>query len=128
MSILKKNLLGKNVIITAIKFTLLLENNSFVGCCNEYIFVFSHINKLTLKFSCNGCQYSATTKGNLDIHIKGIHQKLKPYKCSECGYASSTKGNLDTHIKGVHNKIKGHQCNHCEYAATTKGNLAQHIR
>ena len=81
-----------------------------------------------LQFSCEQCHYSATTKGNLEIHIRGVHEKRKPFKCTDCDYASATKGNLDIHVKGVHKKIKAYQCNQCEYAATTKGNLDQHVR
>ena len=50
------------------------------------------------KFRCDKCPYAASRKGTLQIHVKGVHEKVKPYQCEKCSYTASQKGNLDCEI------------------------------
>ena len=36
---------------------------------------------LKKKFKCEVCPYAASTKQHLQRHLKGVHEKSKPYKC-----------------------------------------------
>ena len=63
-------------------------------------------------FPCPGCDYKATAKGNLQMHIK---------------FCSRWKNNRQMHIKAIH-KGEKFQCTDCDYKATAKGNLQMHIK
>ena len=43
-------------------------------------------------------------------HIMSVHLKKKDNKCEECGKEFSQKGNLGIHIKNVHRKVKPFEC------------------
>jgi hypothetical protein len=45
-------------------------------------------------------------KGDLEIHIKSIHAKIRDKKCPHCDHMTYEKGNLEKHIKAVHEKIR----------------------
>ena len=78
------------------------------------------------RFSCEHCNYKATTNGNLDRHVKSIHDGVK-YSCEHCDYKASDKGNLKTHVQSIHDGVK-YKCEHCGYKATTKCSLVQHVK
>ena len=79
-------------------------------------------------YKCDLCEYSCSLKSNLDRHIESVHYKIKNYKCDICEYSCSTKSDLDKHIKQIHNKIKDNECNLCEYSCSTKSTLNKHIK
>merc|ERR1712156_936755 len=76
---------------------------------------------------CNQCNYAATQRGSLKIHILAIHAKAKPYKCLSCEYSATTKGAMNQHVTGVHSGIKPFACHQCSYASSFKHNLKTHI-
>ena len=67
-----------------------------------------------------------THKGNLNTHIKSIHEG-KTYQCQLCEQKFTQKGSLNTHIKSIH-EGKTYHCQHCEQRFTQKGNLSTHIK
>lgn len=106
-------------------------------------------------YKCDLCQYSATHKINLSVHIKNVHLKEKLYPCNICDYKAALKITLSRHVEHVHaarriictdcNKsIKQtnlakhrkvfhsgiqpqHKCNICTFQTIYKSNLMQHI-
>ena len=52
---------------------------------------------------------------------------LESHECSQCDYKATQQGNLQTHIKSVHEGQK-FPCPHCEYKATRKTLLGSHIK
>ena len=36
------------------------------------------------KFVCGHCGFTSISKSNLEIHVKGVHLKTKPFKCNQC--------------------------------------------
>ena len=108
------------------------------------------------KFKCEQCPFSFAHKNALNLHIKGVHEKIRNYDCAMCGFATTLKGNLKqhlelvhrlghrkfecrqcpfstglkgslkNHIEAVHEKKRNHVCDKCGYAASQKGNLDHH--
>jgi hypothetical protein len=84
--------------------------------------------KCNTKFKCDKCDYKCSTKSNLNIHIKQVHDKIKDIKCNLCDYKCSRKYDLNKHIKSVHDKIKDIKCDLCEFKCSQKVNLDRHIK
>lgn len=80
------------------------------------------------KFECDQCDYKCSTNGNLQKHIKSVHDKIKDYACDKCKFKSSTNVDLQKHIKNVHNKAKDFGCDQCDAKFSTNGNLQRHIK
>ena len=80
----------------------------------------------TRKFACNRCDTSFTQIGNLNVHIKSVHLKVK-FNCEFCDYQSTRKGNLERHINSLHLHLKPLQCNECDYSCAESGHLKTHI-
>jgi uncharacterized Zn-finger protein len=76
----------------------------------------------------DGCNYMCSRKGDLNRHIKSVHDKIKDHECDLCEFKCSNKSDLTTHIKVVHDKIKDHECVDCGYTFSNKGTLKQHIK
>ena len=50
-------------------------------------------------------------KSQLNTRLKMIHQQIKDHKCQDCNKLFSRKGDRDVHIKSVHQKLKCQDCN-----------------
>ena len=74
-----------------------------------------------IRFECEECDYSASTKYNLSRHMMK-HTGKKPFKCDECDYSSSQKSNLNTH-KMIHTGEKPFKCDECDYSSSWKSHL-----
>ena len=55
------------------------------------------------EFKCPHCGKIISTKGNLKIHINGVHEGIK-FGCNECDYKAAQKPVLMNHIKAKHEK------------------------
>ena len=73
------------------------------------------------KFKCEKCPYEAP-QCLLNIHIMGVHDKIKNHVCEVCEAAFTVKKDLRKHEKAVHLKIKEHDCNICGLAFSHRGN------
>ena len=54
-----------------------------------------------IRHPCEQCDYQATTKGNLTVHVQFKHEGKK-YPCKICGYQATTLSNYNKHLKCVH--------------------------
>lgn len=52
----------------------------------------------------------------------------QPVKCDKCDVICSSRGNLTIHTKMVHDKIKDFKCDICEFNCSANGNLQKHIK
>ena len=77
--------------------------------------------------SCDLCDYKSAHLGNLRIHIKAVHLKIKDYKCEECDYRTAHSAQLKLHIKSVHLKIKDYKCEECGAKYSTSSGLKSHV-
>ena len=55
---------------------------------------------------CAICNFSTKWKGNLKIHVKGVHYKEKPFKCEICPSTFATTQHLNTHTRTVHENVE----------------------
>ena len=81
----------------------------------------THESKL---YSCDQCEYAATTSSSLKRHKESKHEGIR-YPCDQCEYTATTAGNLKEHKKSKHEGIT-YPCDQCEYFATTAGSLIVH--
>lgn len=76
-----------------------------------------------------------TTQGNLNLHIKYIHEPTTtPYQtgkrsldCETCGVKFKKRANLLNHIKTVHEKLKRFTCKHCNREFRYRTTYHQHL-
>ena len=52
--------------------------------------------------NCDNCEQSFTSSGNLNTHIRAVHESRKDHKCDHCGKCFSESENLKRHIKTIH--------------------------
>ena len=76
----------------------------------------SHRTKI--KFVCEVCEETTSTKEELNKHIEEKH-----VKCTVCNQVFTTSSEQQAHIESQH-KMK---CNHCDYNAESRGDLDHHI-
>ena len=51
---------------------------------------------------CPVCYKIISKKSNLKVHLRSVHQKLRPYKCETCGRAFTQLRVLKDHVKRLH--------------------------
>ncbi len=82
-------------------------------------------------FQCELCPSFFTTKHHLERHVRGVHEKLRPWSCSHvnCDKSFLSKRDLDRHFDAVHRKIKPHKCEEsgCERSFAGRADLVRHI-
>lgn len=95
-----------------------LRYKTCMKCCDRH------------KCKFDDCEYKCSTKGNLDKHIKGVHDNIRDFECKDCESKFSTQSDLNKHIKCVHRKIKDCECQYddCESKFSTNGELNNHIK
>ena len=90
------------------------------------------------KHKCTKCDVTFTEKGNMNAHVRSVHEGKKPYKCSLCDYSAAHKPNLDRHKISVHETdldkkrerlqiAKKHECVKCSLKYGSKGELTRHV-
>ncbi|XP_065163488.1 zinc finger protein 34-like [Atheta coriaria] len=76
------------------------------------------------KLKCELCDKLFSTKQNLDVHHKAVHNNTKPYACDKCDkqfpYFSSYKNHLLQHVS------KTHACDQCEKVFSHPSSLVYH--
>ena len=88
------------------------------------------VNTKANPFSCDikDCKLTFIHRGNLNKHIRNVHNKEKPYQCGQCFKKFSVKNNLKGHILSVHNEEKAHQCNQCFKKFGQTSHLSRHLK
>ena len=65
---------------------------------------------------------------SLNVHVKGVHEKLKPHACTKCEYSSNLRCNLQKHVEMVHENLKAFKCQICSRGFSQIGNLKSHVK
>ena len=77
-------------------------------------------------YPCDHCDYKSLQSGNLQQHIKSIHEGVK-FPCDQCNYKAAHSSTLKQHIKSKHDGVR-YPCDHCNYESSVPKNLRRHIR
>ncbi|XP_063437223.1 uncharacterized protein LOC134718551 [Mytilus trossulus] len=77
-------------------------------------------------FHCSLCPKTFTRASGKLIHMKTVHERLRPFKCDICTKTFSNRGNLQKHLM-VHNNERPHKCQQCNKAFRTRSYLNYHI-
>ena len=75
-------------------------------------------------FLCDQCNYSATRKGNLKIHIQHDHEGIV-FPCTKCTFSAERLSSLKWHTRTLHEDNKFH-CDQCDYTAREKWHIKKH--
>ena len=84
-----------------------------------------HENKERKKYTCAECNKTYLRKYSFSTHIK-VHQGVS-FPCDKCDYTTGRMGNLRLHNKSTHEKLKILDCDTCDYKGKRK-NLLSHIK
>jgi hypothetical protein len=80
----------------------------------------------------SGCGRRFTLSGNLQVHIRTVHEREKPFGCPYpgCGRRFSQKGNANTHYRAVHLREIRFRCPvlDCGRPFAQKANLLFHAQ
>ncbi|CAL4102305.1 unnamed protein product, partial [Meganyctiphanes norvegica] len=79
-------------------------------------------------FSCNGCDFTCRTKGEVRQHKKLVHLPHKPFKCSSCNYRCKRKSDLQAHEIRHSIDDRPYQCLKCKYRCIGKSLLRKHMQ
>lgn len=77
-------------------------------CKKHETFVFKSNGKLRKicvscmrRFKCESCKFTTSSKVNLNLHIKQIHDKIKDIECKKCNFKCSTISILQQHNNSI---------------------------
>ena len=75
------------------------------------------------------CDYAATQKGHLAMHMAAKHAGERPFACEHCGQRFTRKGDLRTHVRSVHEGQRV-QCEWpgCSKTFSAAGDMRKHLR
>ena len=84
---------------------------------------------MSKKIKCDECNASFQSKQNLNVHINGIHRKLKPFGCQYCKKSFSQKCNWKAHVKSCHeNYSNSHDSEIIDISECPNGNDNQNVQ
>ena len=81
---------------------------------------------VTYNCSIDNCDYTATRRDSLRIHIKTVHFN-QMHECNLCEYKAKRKCHLNEHFKYMHVKIENEICTECN-TSVQKRYLTKHMR
>ena len=76
------------------------------------------------KYPCDQCSYKATRLGNLQHHVKSIHERVQ-HPCDQCTYIATDPNRLQQHVKSIHEGVD-YQCDECSFKYADPSNLRRH--
>ena len=114
------------------------NNRTFYKCvkCEKMFSQKSNILQHNCKrqiFVCSKCDISFSRVNHFNIHMKTVHEELKPHKCLECDISFSQSSKLIKHIEKNHTlpiaseTMFAYKCASCEKTFSEKSNLLQHL-
>jgi uncharacterized Zn-finger protein len=82
-----------------------------------------------VRYDCPQCTHASATRGNLQVHIRTIHEERKDLECPVCHKEFAHAQSLKVHRESVHEGVR-HECpvTDCDKSYSTKGHCVKHIR
>jgi len=84
------------------------------------------------KYKCRDCPYTSPGKGNIVLHVKRVHFKIKRDQCDFCPFSASTKQELVGHINTTHQRMVNSDyeftCTQCPYTTKFRQSLNGHVK
>ena len=77
--------------------------------------------------ACDLCEARFTRRGDLERHIKVVHNKDRPFKCSKCHRTFGDKKNLRWHLTN-HDRKLFHHCQVCGFKFGKREYWENHVR
>ena len=74
------------------------------------------------------CSAGFFEKSHLDIHIRSVHEIIKPFRCSACDKSFTTSKGLLCHKKTVHVEKKPFKCPYCKMTIPRITDLQEHVK
>ncbi|CAH2040173.1 unnamed protein product, partial [Iphiclides podalirius] len=74
---------------------------------------------------CHMCQKEFSNAARLKVHIKTVHEKLRPFKCGHCEYTAPRRTELKLHVRS-HTGDKPYACNKCAYRSADHNAMRRH--
>ncbi|KDR22526.1 Krueppel-related zinc finger protein 1-like [Zootermopsis nevadensis] len=78
-------------------------------------------------FGCEVCEARFTRKGDVERHVRIVHNKQKPFKCCRCQRAFGDKKNLRWHLMN-HDKKLFYVCEVCGFKFGKREYWENHVR
>ena len=85
-------------------------------------------NDTRLKFDCESCGKSSTTKADLKKHMEKYHGVQKTFTCKSCGNQFNSSEKLKLHTQNFHDIDKKVKCFSCDKYFTNKSGRDKHYR
>eukprot|EP00188_Purpureofilum_apyrenoidigerum_P004989 Plantae.Rhodophyta-Purpureofilum_apyrenoidigerum.ctg608.p1 GENE.Plantae.Rhodophyta-Purpureofilum_apyrenoidigerum.ctg608~~Plantae.Rhodophyta-Purpureofilum_apyrenoidigerum.ctg608.p1 ORF type:complete len:257 (+),score=29.96 Plantae.Rhodophyta-Purpureofilum_apyrenoidigerum.ctg608:1547-2317(+) len=79
-------------------------------------------------FYCKRCLSAFSSKSNLQVHNRTVHDRQRPYVCEQCNYRFGTKSNRNRHERMVHRNERTYECPHCDKTFGTRSCVRRHCR
>ena len=79
-----------------------------------------------IHYSCNQCEYKATTTGSLKKHVESTHEGVR-YPCDQCDFIGNEAINLIDHTMAVHKLQDLLTCKFCQLFMPNSNTLQDHI-
>ena len=78
--------------------------------------------------ACTQCDYKTGHVGNLNKHVRTVHEKRRDHACPQCDAAFGEASTLRKHVRTVHEQRRDHTCPQCDAAFGQAGDLRKHVR
>jgi len=77
---------------------------------------------------CPMCESRFVRFDGLQLHIRDVHTKERPFKCEECEKTFKDKKQLSNHVERIHRKIQGsNRCPSCDKCFYEPAHLRKHM-
>mmetsp|Transcript_5648 Transcript_5648/g.16795 ORF Transcript_5648/g.16795 Transcript_5648/m.16795 type:complete len:220 (+) Transcript_5648:76-735(+) len=77
---------------------------------------------------CKVCLTAFTSRSNLRVHVRTVHERQRPFACPKCDTNLGTRSTLKRHMKMVHFNERPFGCPICKKAFMTMSCVRRHLR
>lgn len=79
------------------------------------------------RFACDRCVFRFSLMGNLNKHIKSVHEKKRPHLCRVYTFPFAFSDAFLQHMNLVHSGRRNYRCAHCSASFRQRSHLAKHV-